>query len=205
MINDRELGLKSEFLGKAFFDAHRALGMAITDETVRRQLQKRVAEVIWEANNQFCTENNFPDGIRTDKEKDMATMDLIQERFLQNRGFLKDTVFSDGRYEVLKDKLLTRGGDAVILTVNIDDIYKRLLNDGEFFNKIFPSYQPADNAFEGVKSHELNNIYVGFQLDADDLWRYSTWGMSTPINENEELAVFETTAVVGKLYYGVPV
>ena len=122
-------------------------------------------------------------------------MDKIQLKFLNERGFTKDTVFSDGRYEALKQKLLEQGGEAVILTVDIDNIYKQLLNDGQFFNKVLLSAFACDNAFEGVK--RFHNAFVGFQLDSDNLWRYSTWAM-----QNIDTAI-ETTSIAGTLYYGV--
>lgn len=79
MISELITELKSNLLGASFADAHTALGLTIADKEIKKQLQRRLAEIIWEANNQFCSENDIPEGIRTDREGDLAEYEQIRD------------------------------------------------------------------------------------------------------------------------------
>lgn len=111
---------------------------------------------------------------------------------LRARGYTYDTVWSNGRYEDLKTKLLDVGGEAVILIVNLDDAdrYRRLLTEGELFT--FETGESVwvrmgdDNVSHNVNTVVENNKTVerfsGFSLSEDGCWRYYDWGWDTKNN-----------------------
>lgn len=128
-------------------------------------------------------------------------MDNVRLDLLRERGFTFDTVFSNGRYEDLKTKLLNEGGSAVILVVNLDKKYDELLNKGEWFYllsgvvKMRPS-QCHDNVDELVKTNSRYKEYSGFALSEDGAWRFHSWVV------DGDKGVIETTSP-RLAYYGI--
>lgn len=112
----------------------------------------------------------------------------LDERRLKDlceRGFTWDTVWSDGRHEDLKTKLLEVGGEAVLLIYNLDknNRYEKLLNGGTLFQgcKFLPTFL-ASGVDENVEAfcvdHPRVEHYAGFALGKDGVWGYWGWGVS---------------------------
>jgi hypothetical protein len=123
----------------------------------------------------------------------MVTTIPIEESWLnrlRKEGYTKDTIFDDGQYEDLKSKLLSYGGEAVILPAFEDD-YDKIMTRGipllTFVTKMVrgrPSQCHANCA--DLWSAKGLSIMTGYSLSDDGVWRQHTWCMGNGV-------VIETT------------
>jgi hypothetical protein len=123
---------------------------------------------------------------------------------LKARGLTADSVYQDGRYEGLKKKILTGGGDAVIfLGDTFIEEYKELEEKG-FFKEGDGAIKVsgiAGKCHDNVepylrKNKELWHMY-GFALSDDGVWREHSWLM-----HGTKEYILETTELRTK-YYGI--
>lgn len=129
-------------------------------------------------------------------------MDSGRYEKLKARGLTRDSVFQDGRFETLKNILLTAGGVAVIF-LNTVDHYDKLVNNGVFKMGglgIKVSGVPShchDNVEELVKKKKYLRHCYGFALSEDGVWREHSWAI-----KDDETYILETTEL-RKMYYGI--
>lgn len=112
---------------------------------------------------------------------------------LKENGFTADASFDKGQHEDLKAKLLTFGGEAVVLP-RVEHDYKAIMGRARLFTvppfklkfvKGKPCHCHANVAknsmFEGY------DIMTGYALSEDGVWRQHSW------NITHDLVLVETT------------
>ena len=141
--------------------------------------------------------------IKTNEEQmKVKTVKIDSRRYsiLKERGYTKDSINRNGEYEELKNRLLNIGGEAVVFFD--EDIDKdKIITRGESF--IHPQIKIMRGAISHChsnsseiwsKKQKSRNLYTGYALSIDGIWRQHSWVM-------EGLILIETT-IAREAYYG---
>ncbi len=100
---------------------------------------------------------------------------------LRKEGFTADSVYSDGRWEALKLKILGYGGEAVVLAYKDSDHPKMLERGVCRYGSHVVMMPRMSNVHENIARLSIgglvDSVCTGYALSQDGVWRQHSWGL----------------------------